>query len=138
MPKKDKRLLELERSIERMQKENELTFSVMSKPRKKRYFPLLIIAALMCAISVSLLYSRWESVLLFASGCLVISGGVTGGIFKRKLTDICLTAVGLCIFIASIIISVEMIIENTFFSTAMCILFFISAFLMRAFVILRN
>lgn len=94
--KKDKQQLELERSIERMQKENKLTFSVLSAKSEESGLFLFFIACFSSAVS-SFLSIMVTDKLIFSLSCfLLIIGAVVSGFWGKKL-------IGRIVFLLSVI-----------------------------------
>ncbi len=112
MPHKDEKLLELERSIEKMQRETELTFSVMKNKKKNQNLWMLFAGITFCAISMCFLKQGLDCILYIVSAVLSISGGVIGGVLKRfRIADAFMIA-GYFSVIASMALSFDLILKN--------------------------
>lgn len=112
MPHKDEKLLELERSIEKMQRETELTFSVMKNKKKNTDLWMLFAGIVFCAISMCFLKQNLECPLYIVSAGLSISGGVIGGVFKkRRISDVFFIS-GYLVAILSIILSFDLVLKS--------------------------
>lgn len=121
MPHKDEKLLELERSIEKMQRETELTFSVMKDKKKNQDLWMLFVGIIFCAISMCFLKQSLDSLLCIICALLSISGGVIGGKFKKyRISDVFLLA-GYITVIVVVALSFDLILKNIL----LCIIFMI-------------
>lgn len=121
MPHKDEKLLELERSIEKMQRETELTFSVMKDKKKNQDLWMLFVGIIFCAISMCFLKQSLDSLLCIICALLSISGGVIGGKFKKyRISDMFLLA-GYITVIVVVALSFDLILKNIL----LCIIFMI-------------
>lgn len=123
MPHKDPKLIELERSIEKMQRETELTFSVMNDKKKASDLWVFIAGVFFCAVSMCLLKQAFDSIVYLIGAALSLSGGVVGGIFRRRKISSALLVSGYIALVVAIVLSISLIKEKLVIFILFCVVY---------------